>query len=708
VRTAVAAKNYPCSCALRDGTASALQNFKAGKTVVHLDSIWVPLSVIDTLYPADADVTIIDVNGNERTIHVHYSPKPDTIAPQFDPIQYTGGAYQVRVREARPWDRGIRSLQLDPAASNIVLDLLKYYKKDSGWLVLHIHDLTKPVDGCLIATDSAGNVSRLCLAYTPNAPDTLPPQLSADAVPEPRTSISGTVTENRPNDTGIKDVLVSPGANATNGSQTMITSRQTQVSARIIDSLYRAVLYIRATDSANNEMHDSLVYQPLPDVAPPVVQYGVAGKVVQVTATEVAPWDRGLQSVTIGPNTGNISLTNSAYTDARHWSGMLTITDRTLNAWFTVIATDSAQNTTTQTINIPGSPIEPPAYMGDSVIDFGTHRLPVLMRKSIVIRNSNAFAMTVNIPGSVGDDSVFAMVEPNLFPLSAHNAEELNFDWQPHSAGHWKTVYTLYSGTDKIGTITLLGVSIGDFTLAADTASALPGVHGTDLHVYIETQPTALNVDTIRFKVNYDPNVVEFFNPSNCVGSSSLCGYNFTAVHEPIDGSHSDLAVALTRPPSRAAITFDHANAVLTLPLQTYVSSVDSTPVWFSDIYTSAGDVSDTIPGLVRSLDTCGTPEMRQFLRSGRIDIVSISPNPSSGRVNARIFASQTIEANVAWIDLTGKTIAEGSMMLGQGTHDYVVPNVPGSGSYDLVVTLASGTPRMSEPPAVWRVQVVR
>jgi hypothetical protein len=696
--TVLATKNYPCEAALRDGRSSALLNFRAGKTVVHDDSLWVPLVVIDTLYPADAEVTAVDKNGNEAHVHVHYEPRPDTVAPQFDSIEYVSGAYQLRVRECRAWDRGLKSLVLDPSATNVVLDLLKYYRKDSAWAVLHIHDLAQAVDACIIATDSAGNVNRLCFTYTPNAPDLLPPVLTADAVLSPRVRISGTVTEYRPNDSGIKDIVVAGGANASNMLAVPTSSRLYHVSASITDSLYSAVVYVRSTDSAGNEMRDSLVYRPVPDTIIPAVNYVSTSTVIDVTATDAAAWDRGLRSVTIASGATNANQIAGKYLDARHWTGSLLILDSTKETLFTVIATDSVGNVATVPVDIPGRTKQSAAYMGDSVIDFGTHFLPVAMRKSIVIRNTNSFAMTVSIPNPVGDDSVFSMVEPNVFPLSANNAEELNFDWFPESAGHWKLVYTLYSGADKIGTITLLGVSVATFKLSADTVAEYPGVTGKSLHIRVESIPSPLNVDTLSFRVHYNPNVVTASTPTACDGASTLCGYSLNVVPY-FDG----IGISLTRPARGPAVPLDYSQAVITIPIVTNVSSIQSTPVWFSDGYSNVGYIGDTANGQVTALDTCGTPMMRHMLQGAPIlKILSVTPNPASGAIRASITSSVSELARVRWIDIMGKPIGTSTLKLEAGDHEYLLQSASSSGFYELEIALPGGAFTR------WREQVIR
>lgn len=704
VLSVVADKNVPCECALRDAAVSSNSNCRPGLKTVRPDSLWFPLNVIDTLYPADADVTVIDVNGNRSTIHVHYSPKPDTLAPVFDPVGFGAGAFQAFAREVRGWDRGLRALSLDATSQNVVLDLEKYYRKDSATIIVHIHDLALPATACLIAEDSVGNIARMCLTYAPGSPDLLPPQLVQDVLAEPRKSVSGDVTEQRLNDAGIRDIQVIPGSNTTNPQATRVTSRLYHVAGSLVDSMYSAVLYVHATDSAGNEMRDSLVYQPMPDVSLPQIQYSWVARTISVGATEIRPWDRGLKSVTLLGSPVNATLNTSAYQDARHWAATLSIIDTEQAASFTLVAIDSAGNAMNFPLTIPGRSRQAIDYMGDLIVDFGTHLLPISMRQSIVIRNTNAFAVTVTVTGPVGDDSVFAMIDPNSFPLSAHNAESLTFDWFPKSAGRWKAVYTLWSGAEKIGTITVIGVSVAEFTLVADTVYTyagkpwLPGESPAKLHVRIQTDPTPVNVDTIRFRVNFNGNVLQPDAALNCEGSSTLCGYTLSTQR-----AADWLDIALTRPAHGPVVALDLQNAVLTIPIRTFVSTTDSTPIWFSNVQSDAGYAGDTLRGMVYVLDTCGTPEMRRLLQGKSIvAILGITPNPATSDVSVSIASEVSAAATAIWIDAVGDRVSFANLRLEAGTHDYTLRTPAASGSYILELSLPGYAPDYR------RVQVIR
>jgi hypothetical protein len=334
--------------------------------------------------------------------------------------------------------------------------------------------------------------------------------------------------------------------------------------------------------------------------------------------------------------------------------------------------------------------------MGDLVVDFGTHVLPISMQQSIVIRNTNQFAVTVTVSAPVGDDSVFSLVNPNSFPLGVNNAEVLTFSWFPHSAGHWKAVYTLNSGNEKIGTITVLGVSIAKFILVADTVRAYAGELGKELHVRIQTDPSPVNVDTIRFRLNFNGDVADLLAPS-CAGD--LCSYTISVT--PVRNA---LDVALTRPHQSGVSTLDLATAVLTFPVRTYLAVSDSTPVWFSDVYSDAGYAGDTIEGMVYNLDTCGTPEMRHLLTGAPlVQIVALSPNPASNAVGVRLNAQVDAVARLRWVDELGRAVSTSTIDVKRGRGQAFTIATPSvSGSYSLELALPGA------PPIVRRVQVVR
>src|SRR5207249_7730519 len=122
---------------------------------------------------------------------------------------------------------------------------------------------------CLNATDSAGNVGTACFNWNRRPSDLNPPLFTQNAIPEPRTTLSGIVTETRVYDRGLKEVALNVVQNLANPRVAMTKSDRATVSATLIDSMRQAEATVTATDSMGNVMTATMAYTPDPDRFPP-------------------------------------------------------------------------------------------------------------------------------------------------------------------------------------------------------------------------------------------------------------------------------------------------------------------------------------------------------------------------------------------------------------------------------------------------------
>ncbi|MFI5200854.1 MAG: VWA domain-containing protein, partial [Candidatus Kapaibacterium sp.] len=515
---------FPCSSGMQSLLDSSSVNFTVLPRVITADSMSDSLVVSDSLYPADAWFTATDTAGNISRKHIHYLPKPDTHPPQFDVPVRTGGRYSEDIHEMLPWDRGIDSIYLAWGTVNLSLDSVRFVNPKLAYVYLHILDPRDSATGCLIARDSVGNQDTECIEWDGEGADTLPPVIVQSPIAEPRLELSGTVTEERLLDRGIRHVAVTPLANMGTPQIIYDSAQEARVSIALQDSLYAASALVEATDSVGNYARDTFEYTPLPDTHDPLCAYTPVGKSAFVFyATDTQAWDRGAAYVLLLGSTTNATSAPAQFLDGHRATLTVNVTDRTLPATIVVQVTDSSGHQTTVTVNFTAIPLIP---LGDSVIDFGTVFAPANIMRSIVLTNQNDIPVTLDLGALAGDDSVFQIVTPSPIQFSAFGSETITFEFHPSLLGSYKAASAIMHHV-AVGSITLLGRAIGTLSLALDTAVVRAGDTGS-LHLSIESTPKPTNLDTIGFTLTYDPDVVTFADLQTCPNGSfdtGLCIY---------------------------------------------------------------------------------------------------------------------------------------------------------------------------------------
>ncbi len=387
---------FPCQSGMQSLLDSFSTNFTVWPRVRTADSMSDSLVVIDSLYPADVWLLAMDTAGNIVREHIHYQPKPDTHPPQFDAPLRTGALYSEGIHEMLPWDRGIDTVYLAAGAANLSLDSIRFV---SAWLAhafLHILDVHDSAHGCLIAADSAGNRDTACLEWDGEGADTLPPVILQAPMAAPRVELSGTVTEERPHDRGIRRVIVTPLVNTSGPRIIYDSAKQASVSVTLSDSFYSASALVEAFDSIGNYARDTFEYAPLPDIYAPLCKYTTIGKSEFVFyATDTQAWDRGITTMLLLNSTTNATAAPAQFLDGHRAMLTVNVTDRTLPATIAVQVTDSAGHQTTVTVNFLGIPLIP---LGDSAIDFGTVLAPAT-RFGYLIYPANLFVWAYVLDG---------------------------------------------------------------------------------------------------------------------------------------------------------------------------------------------------------------------------------------------------------------------------------------------------------------------
>ncbi len=226
----------------------------------------------------------------------------DSIPPRLslDTIGLLGRA--VRAADPYPCESGIRSL-VDSALTN----LWKTFSAAGGILAtdsLVVTDSMYPADGYFIATDSAGNRSRLHVHYAPR-PDTHAPQFSpvqwvGSGV------LTMDVAEKLPWDRGIQSIIVRPGTpNLVFDSIAYLNSHFARSYFHLINIQGSGNCCLYAQDSAGNLDTACVIWTgDTSDIFPPTFVQVPYTPVVAMMAGDVYEtrlFDRGIKSVVVTP-----------------------------------------------------------------------------------------------------------------------------------------------------------------------------------------------------------------------------------------------------------------------------------------------------------------------------------------------------------------------------------------------------------------------
>ncbi|HZV12524.1 MAG TPA: T9SS type A sorting domain-containing protein, partial [Candidatus Kapabacteria bacterium] len=327
------------------------------------------LCIIDSMFNAHADVIATDLVGNKDTTAVNYCSIPDSTAPV---ITITKGAapktFNVTVTEIQPWDRGLSNVTLDPSSVNVkTVPAVITWTKDSSTFLIEPIDTDNTASFTICAQDSFfaatqpdkglyysqdPNQHQTCKSGNFSGNDTIPPNIIVTQL----TSTSARVQVNDIHfingkryllDKGIEsivvdtsDVVIDSMFAPPNCDTALFFRIKVRDTLEFCDTL--AYARIIATDCAFNVDTLMWTYRIIPDTLPPLVIGTIQNGVINVTASDSQPYDRGLGNVDLS-NLVNVSPYSSDKNDGRqseqftiniinpaqNASGTLTVTDRT-------------------------------------------------------------------------------------------------------------------------------------------------------------------------------------------------------------------------------------------------------------------------------------------------------------------------------------------------------------------------------------------
>ncbi len=689
-RRVVAEEDFPCGRGLRIAEDSLKENFillsrnqkfkhyfpKSGG--VYRDSNYVQLQdsllVSDTLQPARAIYTAYDSSGNRNAIEILYQPKADILPPELNIAQSSGGKYTIAATEIRPWDRGLVSIKMAAGAQNMVLDSAKLLSKKSANAWVHVVDLTQVAHCCIEATDTAGNIGTYCIDRTTVTTDTLPPIIVQNPVASPRIIISGIVTETRPKDTGIKQVVMAPSVNVGALTVNYINTSNATFSVPILDSLQPVRAVISAADIVGNATLDTLRYDPLPDINAPVCSIDASSATVRVfKSSELAPWDRGIASVTVVGAPLNFTVGAVTYKSKSEAEQIFTIIDPTKPASVVVRATDSAGQDCLSNISIDATQKTLLPLQVQAAVDYLTHLAQFDSVAMITITNPNETPVVITKISQTGDVGVFtsSLVMGMIFQPLEQKTIIVHFT--SSLIGSWASTFTIGNDTLTLAKFTSIAITTGIVSINIGSVQTLHSQLPETLIISVSAIPTPINLDLLEFDLHFDGDLISTSLPMiDCATLNEFCNYSITT-SSPSSGT---LRCSLSRIDKNKLATLATTNAQIKIPFTTFVSKNKFSSVTITGASGGQYCRVNADSGMIQQGDECGDPALRAAMNNNLESYIhSITPNPASTNATIEIISSESDQpVTLSLIDQLGSSVSHLDLLLKVGVNNIDLP----------------------------------
>jgi hypothetical protein len=686
-RIVKATKNFPCTMGIRDFSDSSYTNFSLLSIFRSFPNlVYDSLIVIDSMQPAKAVYFAEDSAYHSGREVVLYNPKPDTLAPEITPTQAFGGKYQLLITETRPWDMGIKTMQLQAGAQNVVLDSFTIISRRVGEAWLHRVDPSAASSACFAAIDSAGNAGTYCIRSDSLTGDTLPPVIIQDPIVSPRLQITGVVTEEQPKDIGIKTITIRPAANAGAPSVTFLSQHRATFRVPILDSLQPVREPISASDSVGNAAQDTLRYDPEPDMNPPSCSVESPDAMTRIFhATELSPWDRGIAKVIIVGSATNLNVGPVIYTSVYQAQQKFTVIDPFSPANAVIQAFDSAGHDCETTISIASiaKPLIP--FTATNLVDFGTVYAPAALTKTLQITNPNESPVVVTKINQTGDVSVFGSDMTNPFVFQSKETKTFTITYTPTLLGNWRSDWTISNDTMKLVSFAAIGSSIGAVQITLDTVNVANTQQAGSFTVAISAVPAPINLDTISFILDYDADMVQLQNPVNHIG-------NYT-IASPAALPYGKMQYQLTRIDKSLNSTLSFGTSTFDVPFSCSVAKHDTSLLLLENIFIGQRSTASYSPGMITVGSQCGDQTLRSYLNGVSPFIIkSVVPNPANGMVSISIISQEKNESVLAIVNNLGETTMREHIFCesGESQHSLDLSRLA-SGSYQLILSSGGG-----------------
>jgi hypothetical protein len=403
-------------------------------------------------------------------------------------------------------------------------------------------------------------------------------------------------------------------------------------------------------------------------------------------ATELAPWDRGIASITLLGVPVNLSANTVQYVSRLDAEQTFTVIDQTKPASVVVQAADSVGHTcvTTITVNALEIPLVPLTVQ--SSIDFLTHLAPFDSTTAIIVSNPNEVPVAITKLLQSGDASTITsdLTTPLIF--QSGEKKMIHIRLKTALLGHWHSDFTLGNDTTTLAHITAIGTTTGAVALGVGTVHSAHTQLPEKLRVTVSAIPDPINLDTIQFELHYNGDLIAPSLPAvDCSASNPLCNYIFT----PSFPQEGVLHCLFVRSDPSQLVALANGNAYFDIPFTTYITKDNSSPVIVSNTFASLSSVAaDT--GFVSVGNQCGDPVIRATMNNKlEAYLERIVPNPASGQATVTIISNtNNTSVSLHIIDQLGRSVNQKDVLLLSGTNTFELSlNDLSSGNYIVVLT---------------------
>jgi hypothetical protein len=628
---------FPCERGIKSFRDSAMTNLVKLKRTFKLPAFaFDSLVVIDSMLPGSAVYIVADSAGNTVKHLVEYFPKPDTIAPFIPPSVSSSGEFIVGIRESRPWDRGIKSVTLQPGSLNIRFDSAVYVQRSLARAYLTVLNKKDSAFGCLIATDSAGNASTECMTWYGEAKDIYPPVFSQDPIAIPRIQLTGSITEQRPFDKGLRDITVTALKNTGGAKVSLASTALAFVSVTLLDSLQPAVARVAVSDSAGHLVIDSLVYTPESDTFEPSCTLTDSTKwIKQFQATELRSWDRGIKSVTVSA-INNLVASPAQFASRSEATLQLTVIDTFRAASAIVTATDSVgRECSSQVAFAPADIIRLLPFISNPSsgrVDFGTIDAQTSISGSIQLTNPNPVSVTISRVRTTGDVTDITWLEKEPISFAAGESKTFNYSYSPQLLGSDIASFVYSNDTMDFASVALTGEARAHVQIRVGSVAFAQSNTIEELRISVGASPSPINIDSIGFSLKFNRDLLELKGLPEllCKVNGVDCSFSLQSNGE----GDSVINFLLIRNPSKSVVTLSIDEPVIRLLFTSFLTTVTETPLEVINAFASQSSIVTSEPGVAKVGSVCGDSTVRTAMR-GPLSLVltSIQPNPATHSV---------------------------------------------------------------------------
>ncbi len=429
----------------------------------------------------------------------------------------------------------------------------------------------------------------------------------------------------------------------------------------------------------------SYVTPPAPNdtIAPVIVSSSPTYTSRVLRAQENYPCERGLQAF------GATTLSNfTKYSIKSNYpyqaSDSLEVINPALSAYALYTSKDSAGNESTRFVYyVPpedSSTIQPLIFSGN-VIDFGRNEAPADSTISLTLRNPNLKPITIKSITSNGNTKEIIVSLPSM-KFEPLEEKKITVRFSSALLGDYNAKFILQGETSILGSLNVQAQSFGRIHVWIDSSKVGSFGDTGSIVLRFRAKPNPINLDTLRFTLNYDSDLIEFITSKiTCSPGSVLCTYSI----RPTILANGKLELKFIAGSESYPIAIDSADSYLILPLRTYLAKDQSSLLSIDNYYASYHSPLSSTAGVLTVDDGCGDSYIRSYLNDkNALRITSISKSSDGVGID---YTSAT-DGNVTLIvsDIMGRIVTSQTTVSKSGHNTCFINSTMASGSYILTL----------------------